>query len=537
MTAPGGAPRSPAAPSPEVVGFAALAVLIGLVARLRAAAMPAAEMFRSFPSEDGYLMLTVARNLALGKGMASAAGTLPTNGVQPLATFLQAACFRLVGGDREAGVRLLIVVYTVVALGAAWLVYRLGRRLLAGAEHERAASLLAAAVWFASPVELLHTMNMLESGLYAALVAAVALAFARGHAGAEAAWPWRRCLCMGALLGVAFWARNDAVFLMSAVALAHLATAPRTGLTRRAKEVLAMAAAALAVSLPWLVHNVRAFGGLVPVSGRAYLHTGNVGAAARAAAVALWEHAILVVSFEFHPLQHRAPFVFACLAAVVLAAAAIARGVVRASPARRALLALPLAYAAGLLVFYVFFFDAPHFLRRYLFPLSPFLAIAWGHAAGRVWFRAASLRLRPAGALALLVLLANFVIRDGLFVRGPWRQDALFRGVDWVAGHLSGQTWVGAFQSGTLGFFHDRTINLDGKLNPAALAAIRQRRLGAYVVDSPIEFVVDWTSIVEPWARADGAVAPNFEWVVRDRPGNFAVLGRRGAARRPGGGG
>ena len=43
-------------------------------------------MLRQWPTEDGYLMLTIARNMALGNGMSTADGELPTNGTQPLAT-------------------------------------------------------------------------------------------------------------------------------------------------------------------------------------------------------------------------------------------------------------------------------------------------------------------------------------------------------------------------------------------------------------------------------------------------------------------
>jgi hypothetical protein len=518
--------------------FTALLVLIGLVARGRAAAFPAEEMFRSFPDEDGYLMLTVARNIALGRGMSSGAGTLPTNGVQPLATFLQAACFRAVGAEREPGVRLLIVVYTAVALLTALLVYALGLELLAGWRDARRAALLAAAVWFTSPVTLFHSMNMLETGLYAAAVAAVAWAFARAHAGEPGPWPWRRCLRLGMLLGLAFWARNDAVFLMVAVGLAHLATASRSTFGRRLAETAAIAGAALAVSLPWLAYGLSAFGSLVPVSGRAYLGRADVAANASAAAVALFEHASLLSTFAYQPIQHHRAFVAACAAGAMLAALGIVVAIARAggTRGRKAALTMPVVFGAALLAFYVLFFAAPHFLRRYLFPLSPFLAVAWGAAAAWLWRRAAASPLRMAGPVALLLALGHFAIRDGLLVRGPWRRDALFRGVEWVEAHLGADTWVGAFQSGTLGFFHDHTINLDGKVNPQALAAIRASTLAEYVADSPIEFVVDWASIVEPWARGSPLLARRFEWVVRDPAANFAVLGRRGS-RPPGGGG
>jgi hypothetical protein len=264
----------------------------------------------------------------------------------------------------------------------------------------------------------------------------------------------------------------------------------------------------------------------VPVSGRAYLHPGNVFLAARAATVALFEHATLLVTFELQAVQHQTWFVAVCLGGLFAGGAVVARRLLRAGGLARTMLVLGALYAAGLVVFYVFFFDAAHFLRRYLAPLSPLLAVAWGAGAAALWRRAAASRLAPAAALALVPLLGYFVLRDGLLAPGPWRRDAFFRGVDWVEGNLTRETWVGAFQSGTLGFFHDRTINLDGKVNPAALRAIQERRLGPYVVDSPIAFVIDWASIVEPWSR-DASVAGRFGWVLRDRAGNFAVLGRR----------
>jgi len=507
--------------------FAACLFLLGLFARLRAVAFPDAEMFRSFPSEDGYLMLTVARNLALGRGLTSAAGTLPTNGVQPLATLLQAACFWLVGGDRAAAVRFLIVFSTAIAAATVFLVDRLGREVLGPGDGARAASRLGACVWFTSPLVLSHSMNMLETGLYTAAVVMVALLFARGHA-AGSPWPWPRCLALGVLLGVSFWARNDAVFLMAAAGLAHLATAGGgTSLRRRLAEAAAMAVAAAAVSLPWLLYNLLRFGSIVPTSGYVHLRTGELAANLGAATVALFEQATLVASFEFDPVQHRGWFVAVCGLGLALIAARTALRRRTWDPRRGPVMLMASLFTAGLLAFYVPFFDAPYFLRRYLFPLSPFFALGWGALVFGLWTRLSASRARLALPLLASLLLGNFVLRDGLLVRGPWRGGPLFRNVDWVESHVSAETWVGAFQSGTLGFFHDRTINLDGKVNPEAMSAIRKRRHQAYVLESPIQFVVDWASILEPWWRSDPALGRHFQWVLRDPGDNFAVLGRR----------
>ena len=61
-------------------------------------------------SEDGYLMLTVARNVALGRSLTIADGTIATNGVQPLATFAWAGLHWLAGSERLAALRGVVVV-------------------------------------------------------------------------------------------------------------------------------------------------------------------------------------------------------------------------------------------------------------------------------------------------------------------------------------------------------------------------------------------------------------------------------------------
>ena len=78
------------------------------------------------PTEDGYLMLAIARNIALGLGMTTAAGTMPTNGVQPLATGIDTVMFWLARGDKTAGVALVMALSVVIAGLSLLAVYRLG---------------------------------------------------------------------------------------------------------------------------------------------------------------------------------------------------------------------------------------------------------------------------------------------------------------------------------------------------------------------------------------------------------------------------
>jgi hypothetical protein len=71
---------------------------------------------------------------------------------------------------------------------------------------------------------------------------------------------------------------------------------------------------------------------------------------------------------------------------------------------------------------------------------------------------------------------------------------------------------VGAGQSGTLGYFHDNTINLDGKVNPEALKAKKEDKFFEYIVDKKIDYLLDWAGIVF-WMKED-LIKKNYNLIV-----------------------
>ena len=102
--------------------------------------------------------------------------------------------------------------------------------------------------------------------------------------------------------------------------------------------------------------------------------------------------------------------------------------------------------------------------------------------------------------------------------------------VDWVQKNVDERQWVGDIQTGTLGYFHDRTINLDGKVNLKALRArIERGEVLSYVQDeTPINYLVDWVGIAS-WASmaSEPRFGQAFEVVVNDKATNLGVLRRR----------
>ncbi|HEY0876062.1 MAG TPA: hypothetical protein VGD94_21480 [Vicinamibacterales bacterium] len=494
-------------------------------------------------SEDGYLMLTVARNVALGRSLTIAEGTIPTNGVQPLVTFIWAGVHWLVESERVPALRGVVVVEFVIAALTAVLVAFLARGAFRSFPWRDVAAVLAGALWFASPLAIRHTTNGLETGFYVCGIAAFLLL--------DMHWRHRtitRAVAMGAFLGLLFLIRNDAVFFILVYLVAELLGTGRSqgvqerGTRHRIADGIVAALASVVVASPWLLYNARVFGHVVPVSGRAQNLNLNTGENLVEVPRVLAEYVWIATPLPAWLGQSTSWAVLTAAAAVCLVAVTMVR-------ARRAGLtidrwiALLLSHGALLTVYYGIFFGAAYFLSRYLFPLSlaaVLVPCVW------VFARRSTVRDVPLVTMAAVMTVAGLT---ALMIWWSWRFHARSavhdhgHVVEWVTGHVPPDVWVGAPQSGTLGYFHDRTINLDGKVNPFALQARRDNRLFQYIVDdTPIEYIADWYGLAR-WVdrpetiqeeRDASLLTRHFDVVVRAPERNLMVLRRRGRISQSG---
>lgn len=504
---------------------------IGTLYRLIPLMLGQPALSEMFMSEDGYLMLTVARNIAIGEGMTVADGTIPTNGVQPLATFLFAAPYLITGGDKVSSLIGVHLIAAAAALAGAFAVRAFAARVLAPHDAEQRWPWLAAALWFTGPLLVGHTMNGLETGIYTLAVLVTLLQFAYvltrgGEAGVSAR------LALGALCGVAFLARNDAVFLVIAIFALwglHGLFALRLGPVETLRRIVPPGLLSLAIVLPWLVNNQLNFGSIVPISGTAQSLSADFAQNAHLLPAKVFEYLFPMLPIPAG-LETKTPFMvaFAAISGLILLWFAVR--VWRRGGTVRLVVAAYILHAMALATYYGLFFGAPHFFSRYLAPVAPLLILASLVVLLDLarWIAGARAATATAGVglagLALSVALLGRLLLPGVSEQGH------FQVVRWVDENVPKETWVGAVQTGTLGYWHDRTINLDGKVNPAALAARRSEGdvLG-YVVGSDIDFLADWHGIAA-WAEYPKAgFADTFELIV-DRPvENLAVLKRLGA--------
>ena len=504
-------------------------LILGLVYRLFPIVAGQPYLSQFFMTEDGYLMLTVARNMAIGLGMTVSDGTIPTNGVQPLATFLFAIPYWLTGGDKVSSLIGIHLIAASAAVGGLFATRAFASRVLAGHDDSPVWPWLVALLWFIGPLLLDHTMNALETGIYTFVALLTLLKFAQvvqAGAGVSA----RDCMVLGALSGFTFLARNDGAFLVTAIfAVWALDSLFRQGIGigRTIGRLVPPGVLSLLIAAPWLINNKVFFGSIVPISGWSQAFGATFGQNLPLIPVKLFEHMFPMLPVPTS-MESSLLLIWGCAAVVIGVMGWFLNGVWRKGGSIRLVVIAYVLHGLALSAYYGLNFGAPHFVSRYLSVLAPLLITAalwcamdlFRAVAAEKWHSA--LRLVALAAVALSVALLGRPFLPGANGQGH------FQVVDWIEENVPADVWVGAVQTGTLGYWHDRTINLDGKVNPEALAALQtEGDILNYVAKSRIIYLADWHGIAR-WVEKND-FDQVFEVVTHQPEINLAVLKRRGA--------
>jgi hypothetical protein len=500
--APTGSTRGARSTTVFVAAFVlAAAALLSLVVRPRASLV-------DLPlTEDGYYTLSVARHLALGHGI-TVDGQQRTNGIQPLLAFLLAPVYWLTGGDRYASLRGVLAVHWLLHIATALLLGLIARSSVPLTDHRRRRAVfwLTALLWVGSRFVLLNAYNGLETGLALLLYAAAWRCCQLGWL--EGPRVWR----LGLVLGLLVLARIDAAVFVATLGVVELLRR-EAPLRTRLWSAAVLTLVPFAVSLPWWLYSLFGFGSLMPSSG-----------AAQAGPFAFWRvgalgQALLQVAAPFiqvrwieGPLQTLAQAgVFAVVAWVF-----VRRVLPRVKGTETVRAGGVIALSTLLLgLYYLGFSAAAHFYGRYLAPLMlvtiPMTAVAL------VEVRRFRTVVQGAAAVALFTMAAVSAMAWD-FQLGASRSGFYHDQLRLIEDHVPPADAVGAFQSGTIGYFRDRVLNLDGKVNPDAL-----RRRGdsqAYVEERGVNWFCDWEG---PFA---GPGSPPGVWLPVATRGAF-VLYRR----------
>lgn len=478
---------------------------------LALAVRPVRHVFDTPMTEDAFYALSVARNAAAGNGFAIEPGVL-TNGFQPLFTVLEAGAFLIAAGDMTVALRLVMVLAWTFHLGGALVVARIAAEAVRdppGMSAGRVRALWAALLYLAAPLLLNHAYNGLETGCALFFYALLFRWLQRGGFSSLGG-----AVTGGAIAGLLVLARIDAGIVVGCVAAAEVLRAAQDGRVDAVRRAAAFGTAAFTVSAPWWLFNVMEFGSPIPTSGLAQQELAisavrvDFALSALAKVLVPWVYLGTTeaeIGFEF-PVPGAGAPVFVSLFAVVrtlVIVAAIAlllrarrrREPVHAAAAgaaepdavretRRAATAM-LVGTAALVAYYTFDFTAYWFYYRYFAPLSLLSVIV-----AAVWI-AHTLGERGRAGIAIALAVQALVL-VGLAVqgRGLFGQSTYHDQVALVREHVPDGELVAAGQSGTLGFFRDGVVNLDGKVNREVIAY--QTRMLTYLRQRGIRWFCDW---------------------------------------------
>jgi hypothetical protein len=476
--------------------------------------------------DDSFYAFEIARNIAAGHG-STFDGLHPTNGYQPLYVLLLVPLYWVFGGHPIAPIYVALVGSALLNVLTGWILFRLVRRYASDA-----AAFFALVLWSFGPAIVRQSVNGLETSLAMFLLAAcldVYLNLFRAR-GSER----RAAVTLGALLGLAVLARVDAVlFAMALVADVLWRTRGRE--MRRLGVALGIAGL---MALPWCVASRVAVGSVLPQSGAAtrllseayaahdHPNFGAVSPASGPSARFVAGNLLLsLLQLGTSPVLHVYTrglerlivparvdstaglygFAIMLLLAVLAAVYATWRRARRGRSGVPADFAFLFLYSLLLVVAYSCVVFGQIFYSRYYYPIFFFSVLIGAFAVDML------LEIVPAGRrrrlLAGTIIAAYALILPYMALHRVQNGNYRFlRVADWIGTHTPPGSTVGVFNSGAIGYFSDRHIvNLDGKVNPLALEALRRDALRDYVRAEHIDYVIDHEWIVSRFLLTPGA--------------------------------
>lgn len=443
--------------------------------------------------DDSFYALTVARNIADGRGLTVADGEIPTNGIQPLFVYVSAIAY-LLTSDPWTALRLVQVIHLIVHALSVLLLYGLIRRL-SGIER---AAWIGSAIWACSYGVLTQEANGLETGFYLLMIQICVWLYTKYFIDTNGGWI--RSVLFGIALGITTLARIDAGFLCLAIGFHYISTG--RPLWKRAVSGPAIWMIGwFAVTLPWWLYNIGLTGSPVPTSGLVQtLYNPDIEMSIPLemlknfwfAIQVMLDHVVFVV---YTPLRVLVSVSVVSVSILLLKAAAVilfSRHSARVwrserfpvDPGLRGPLGYFYIFAGLLLLFYVFVFSVEWYMNRYLIPFAVATSIVVPTAMAR-------LRLFP--VRMILLACAAFTVVFGSYFYTRETDTTFTDHWGWVRDNLDEDTWVASSQAGILGYYHQRTINTDGKVN-SEMFGIRRGGWGTYLSSRGVDYFIEWGS-------------------------------------------
>lgn len=497
--------------------------------------------------DDAFYYLKIADNIARGRGM-TFDGTTPTNGFQPLYILLLVPVMWCWQGDLITPIHISGVILSVFAVGTGFLLFALVR-CLAGVKT----ALIGLGLWAVCPYFIVYTVNGLETSLALFFLCAVLLSYVRwfksaGTGSLVSVVKFGLVCGLAVLARIDLLLLLMAVGLDWSIDMIR-----RKSLSLELPRAITVAVFALVVWIPWGLVSWSSTGSFLPRSGAAgreialsygwfnlqpiwapvdsdtrFFPADDVPASFYADVgtkqifVFLFEHPLLI------PLRANVPitiwpqlghfklyrwFVGSPSTGIVVMSGMLAavvallswRAVKRNRPARQSIPDI------GVLVFvflalswlgYTFHAPIHWYYSRYLtvpILLTVIYILTIGYAA-----LAPICDKYPIGHKIVILIMATIFACQLNNYRFSHDKPKMLTSLKWGDAEPGGflENWlkveskldkskpIGAFQAGIYSYFSGLDIvNLDGKVNPAAFKALRDRQLDHYIYERRVMYI------------------------------------------------
>ncbi len=470
-----------------------------------------------FPvSEDGFFSMTVARNIANGNGV-TIDGTNLTNGFQPLFTFISTPIFSI--ENKLLSVRLLIILQVIILGLTAYLLGHFISDYLKQSfpKIDNSFHYLVSLLYISGQTIIIKHLNGLETGFYMLMIVLTGYYFFKFYQD-----NWKSNLMLGLLLGLTVLTRIDFAFFVVIFVLVLFIFDKSSTLRKRLSKTIVISMTALVVSLPWWIYNYTVFGSVMPISGQAqqsfdfdiyrifwslYAVFTNFEIFTTKIDALTSHQAILIFRFVFFGIVFA--FVFPLFGLLF-------KENNSSKNKRFKVFLLTLTFfSISLIVWYTISNWAVYFYPRYFMPLSIVSVFILSLALLKTILINRKAKYFFSVIFPIMSISFIFIVLFKIGIKGS---GFLNNQLPLIEKNVPITEQVAAGQTGTIGYFIDKVVNLDGKVNYEALHY--RNNMWEYLDKKNITWFCDWKIGVENFL---GKIPENRGWLFVEQRGNFLL--------------
>ena len=432
-------------------------------------------------TEDGYYMLTVAWNIAEGKGFTYNRG-IQTTGVQPLATLVYSVPAYIVQsfkGDKYDFARAVIILSALLQVVFAFLIYRIASAITKNTDKGLYFLISVCVVLFNFKV-LLNFANGLETGSYLVLLSSYLLYWLR----IDSIQNIKQLAIAGIFTGLLLLCRLDSLVILITFYLL-------IAFTSRIKiyQIALILIIALIIYLPWQIYVMEVTESILQSSAQS--QTGFL---------SYFDKVYQSEQYLSSIIHHLTPFLYTGnirlwlmfplgILYLLIVLFLVKKFKIKIFLPETLNIIRPFFFSIiiSLIVFFVFS-TAPYFYFRYLVFILV-LSLPVGVIILSSILTRVSKRLQ---ILFLLIVLLIFGLQAYLYFHSGKSALTITMRPAFIQEHFDESKLIGAFQTGALGYYVDNVVNLDGKMNIAALQSSKVGIIEQYIDSEGIDVLIEW---------------------------------------------